>query len=114
MHAAATAAVNRNAQVPPNKTYTTVCMHISQTDCGMVMWLLLYSSAAAHDYQATSSRQAGLSYMGHGMRSNSFTCCQWHMGHSGSQLVAQRLRQHLQGLLTAALTISNSIFGCGG
>ncbi len=47
MHAAAITAVNRDLQVPPNKTYTTVCMHISEQDCGMVMWLLLYISAVA-------------------------------------------------------------------
>ncbi len=113
MHAAATAAVNRNMKVPSNMSYTTVCMHISQKDCGMVMWLLLYSSAITHDHQAKLLRQAGLSYMGHGMRSNSHTCCQLHMSHSGSQLVAQLLRQHLQGLLRAALTINNSIIDGG-
>ena len=60
MHAAATAAVNRNMQVAPNKTHTTVCMHISEQHCGMVMWLLLYSSGVAHDRQAKLSRQAEL------------------------------------------------------
>jgi len=35
------------------------------------------------------------------------------MSHSGSQLMAQLLRQHLQGLLRAALTINNSIIDGG-
>jgi len=114
MHAAATAAVNCNTQVPPNKTHTAVCMHILEQDCGVVMWLLLYSSAVAHDHQAKLLRQVGLSYIGHGTESTSFTCCQLHMSHSGSQLVAQLLRKHLQGLFSAALTINSGTFGCGG
>ncbi len=45
--------------------------------------------------------------------SKSFTCCHLHTSHSGSQLEAQLLRQHLQGLLRAALTINNSIIDGG-
>jgi len=86
-------------------------MQVFGQECGVQMWWLLYSSAVAHD--CAESRQAGLSYTGHGAESNSYTCCQLHMSHFGSQLVAQLLRQHLQGLLRAALTINNSIFGCG-